>query len=97
MPESEKKAPDITSKSQRKRDAAAIHTLADTLVGLASSSLAKMPLSENVMSAIRFAHTLKAHGAKRRQMQYIAKLMRDEDLEPVIHALKLLKSGLVKK
>lgn len=97
MPESEKQAPDITSKSQRKRDAAAVQTLAETLVGLASTALAKIPLSENVVSAIQFAHTLKAHGAKRRQMQYIAKLLREEELEPVIHALKLLKSGIIKK
>lgn len=93
MPESDNQAPDETSKSQRKRDMHAIQKLAETLAALSNAQLAKMPLSETVITAIRFSHTLKSHGAKRRQMHYIGKLMREEELEPVRNALKLLERG----
>lgn len=93
MPLSDNQPPDETSKSQRKRDMDVIQKLAETLAALPSSQLAKMPLSETVMVAIRFVRTLKAHGAKRRQMHYIGKLMREEALEPVRAALKMLERG----
>ncbi|HEU5280642.1 MAG TPA: ribosome biogenesis factor YjgA [Gammaproteobacteria bacterium] len=93
MPLSDNQPPDETSKSQRKRDMDAIQKLANTLAALPNSQLAKMPLPEGIITAIRFSHTLKAHGAKRRHMHYIGKLMREEDLEPVRVALKMLERG----
>lgn len=93
MPLSDNQPPDETSKSQRKRDMDAIQELADTLAALPTAHLAKMPLPEAILTAIRFAHTIKAHGAKRRHMHYIGKLMREEDLEPVRTALKMLERG----
>lgn len=93
MPLSDNKAPDETSKSQRKRDMQAIQKLAETLTLLANSQLAKIPLSAEVVAAIRMAHTIKAHGAKRRQMHYIGKLMRSEALEPIQEALKRVMQG----
>lgn len=93
MPESDKQPPDETSKSHRKRELDAVQKLAETLAALPNAQLAKLPLSDTVVTAIRFAHTLKAHGAKRRQLHYIGKLMRGEELELIRNALTLLERG----
>lgn len=88
MPESEKSQRDPFSKSQRKRDMLELQKLGKTLIDLSASQLAKIPLPEPLLEAIHFAHTLKAHEAIRRHLQYIGKIMRVFDAEPIRVALK---------
>jgi ribosome-associated protein len=76
---------DGPSKSQVKRDMHALRDLGEELVGLSTDRLKKLELPENLRDAIREAHRITAHGARKRQMQYIGKLMRSVDPEP-IHA-----------
>lgn len=80
--------PEQPSKTQRKKDMLALQKLGETLIGLSATQLAKIPLPATLLEAIHFARTMKSHGAKRRQLQYIGKLMRDIDAEPIQKALK---------
>jgi ribosome-associated protein len=71
------------SKSQRKREAHALQALGESLVKLNKSALAQIPLSDDLRNAINEARRLHQHGALKRQMQYIGKLMRQCDVEPI--------------
>lgn len=78
---------DHPSKSQRKRDMIALQKMGETLVKLPAAELAKIPLDSRLGEAIKEARTLKTHGAIRRQLQYIGRLMRDTDVKPIEDAL----------
>lgn len=82
FPEEEK-----PSKSQRKRDMTALQKMGEALVKLSASQLAQIPLDPTLATAIKEARTLTAHGARRRQLQYIGRLMRNIDAEPIENAL----------
>ncbi|CAJ0680775.1 ribosome biogenesis factor YjgA [Ralstonia mannitolilytica] len=74
------------SKSQRKREVNALQDLGTALEALPKDKLAKVPLPETLADALREAKRITSHEGKRRQMQYIGKLMRtltDEDVEAI--------------
>ena len=78
------------SKSARKREYLALQKLGEELISLKESDLASLPLDENLLEAVLEARQIKAHGAMRRQKQYIGKLMRHIDPEPLrIEMVKL--------
>jgi ribosome-associated protein len=91
MPESERKAPDEVSKSSIKREMTAMQKIGEALVALPPSQLEKVPLPENLYDAVKFARTLKTGESIRRQMQYIGKIMRNVDIEPIKIALNKIK------
>ncbi|WP_301098441.1 ribosome biogenesis factor YjgA [Otariodibacter sp.] len=74
------------SKSEIKRDAEHLKKLGDSLVNLTSANLAKIPLDESLKEAIELAQRLRLE-ARRRQIQYIGKLLRNIDPEPIQDAL----------
>lgn len=78
------------SKSSRKREAHALQKLGEELVALRPDDLARLPLPEGLLDAIAEARRLTSRGAAARQRQYIGKLMRDIDVEPVRAALDQL-------
>jgi ribosome-associated protein len=71
------------SKSARKREYLALQKLGEELITLKESDLEALPLDENLREAVMEARQMKAHGALRRQKQYIGKLMRHVDPEPI--------------
>jgi ribosome-associated protein len=71
------------SKSQRKREMSALQELGRKLAELKQPRLSKFPLTEDLRSALRDYHRIKSNEAKRRQLQYIGKLMRNEDQESI--------------
>lgn len=75
------------SKSERKRAAHAAQDLGETLIGLRDSDLEALDLPERLIDAIREARRIPSRGGGARQRQYIGKLMRDIDLEPIRAAL----------
>ncbi|RZV37575.1 MAG: DUF615 domain-containing protein [Chromatiales bacterium] len=79
------------SKSARKREYLALQKLGEELVTLRESELLSMPLDEDLLEAVQEARRIKAHGALRRQKQYIGKLMRHVDPEPINAALERLR------
>jgi len=71
------------SKSARKREYIALQKLGEELITLKESDLDSLPLDDNLREAVLEARQIKAHGALRRQKQYIGKLMRHIDPEPI--------------
>jgi ribosome-associated protein len=61
----------------------ALQTLGAKLVALPESQLAEMPMDEKLRDAVLAARRIRSHEGKRRQMQYIGKLMRNVDPEPL--------------
>ena len=76
------------SKSAKKREYIALQKLGEQLVSLRTSDLASVPMSDPLREAILEARQITANGALRRQKQYIGKLMRQEDPEPIRAALE---------
>lgn len=74
------------SKSEIKRDAEHLKQLGANLIELSPQNLAKMPLDDTLRDAIELAQRLKLE-ARRRQIQYIGKLLRNLDPEPIQEAL----------
>jgi ribosome-associated protein len=79
--------PERESKTKRKQQMLALQKIGETLVSLSAPQLAKIPLEPPLSDAIHVARTLKAHEAKRRQLQYIGKLMRNVDTQIIEDAL----------
>ena len=79
--------PQPESKTQRKKQMLALQKIGDILVKLPAPQLAKIPLESPLKEAINEARLLTSHEGKRRQMQYIGKLMRNVDIQPIQEAL----------
>lgn len=67
------------SKSQRKRAARQITDLAAELVEMKPKVLAGLPLEQTVREAINECAEIKAHGARKRQLHFVSKLLRETD------------------
>ena len=88
MPESIPQPPDKDSKSQRKEDMLALQKIGESLLKLTETQLATINLPDNLLTAIKHLKSLTSNEAKRRQLQYIGKIMRQIDPEEIIQALK---------
>ena len=78
---------EFVSKTKKKRQVEELQKLGAALVALAPVQLEAMTLPDPLRAAVREARRIDSHGAKRRQLQYIGKLMRRIDPEPVRSAL----------
>ncbi|MGR5148581.1 ribosome biogenesis factor YjgA [Photobacterium alginatilyticum] len=79
------------SKSEMKRDMEALQKVGEELVELKPNALAKIPLDEELLEAVKDAQRFK-NEARRRQLQRIGKLMRQVDVEPIQAALDMLRN-----
>ncbi len=70
---------EFVSKSQRKRDAKELKTLASKLIKLKPVRLAQVPLDGSIREAIEEARQIRSNVAGKRQLQFIAKLLRRTD------------------
>lgn len=75
------------SKSERKRQSDELQALGEALIELPASELEALPLPDNLRDAVELARRITAHGGLYRQKQYIGKLMRKIDAEPIRAAL----------
>ncbi len=75
------------SKSARKREAANLQELGVQLSALPDQEIKALGLPETLFVALRDLRRLPSHGAQVRQRQYIGKLMRSIDPEPVLAKL----------
>jgi ribosome-associated protein len=81
------------SKSALKREAHEQQGLGEALTTMPESALAATPMPDALRDALaQWRHT-RSHEGKRRQMQYIGKLMRDADIEPIREAVAAAKLG----
>lgn len=60
-----------------------LQSLGAALVGLPEGQLDQMQLESALRQAVLDARRITSHEAKRRQLQYIGRLMRDLDAEPI--------------
>ena len=81
------------SKSQKKREMLSLQELGERLADLSADQQKKMDLPEELGEALSAAGKIKSHGAKRRQMQLIGRLMREIDTEPIYEALEGFEQG----
>ena len=73
----------FVSKTKRKQEMTELQSLGVKLVALPESQIEEMPMDEALREAVLEAKRIKSHEAKRRQMQYIGRLMRDVDPAPL--------------
>ena len=81
------------SRSQKKRDSAALQVLGGKLAELHESALTKLNLPPRLLEAIMDYKGLAKHEAKRRQLQFIGALMRETDADPLALAVADIESG----
>jgi ribosome-associated protein len=75
------------SKSARKRHSDDLQSLGEALIELPANELDALPLPEQLRDAVMLAQRITAHGGLYRQKQYIGKLMRKIDAEPIREAI----------
>jgi ribosome-associated protein len=61
----------------------ALQHLGETLVGLSAARLEMLGLPEQLLEALEDVRRMNQHEARRRQMQFIGRLMRDIDPAPI--------------
>jgi len=71
------------SRSALKREADRLQKLGETLLDLPDSTLSEIELPDNLAEAINLAKTIHSRAGFKRQRQYIGKLMRHIDPEPI--------------
>jgi len=85
------------SRTQKKNEDRALQRLGEQLITLPFDQIKTMDLPDELLDAIEFAHKIKSHGARRRQIQYIGALMRHIDPQPIETSLKRIRSGNLPK
>ncbi|HEY3075651.1 MAG TPA: ribosome biogenesis factor YjgA [Burkholderiales bacterium] len=73
----------LVSKTRRKKEMHELQALGVALVELPESQLATMQIAEELREAVLEAKRIKSHEGRRRQLQYIGRLMRDVDPVPL--------------
>jgi ribosome-associated protein len=82
------------SKSERKRQMQALQELGEELVALSHADLAALGLPEELYQAVLEARRIRQkHSAFRRQRQFIGKLMRQVDVDPIRLTVAKLDAG----
>ena len=76
MSEQTPESPLPPSKSQLKRDAQALIKLGEQLVALDEKQLSQFDLPVNIRDAIVTTRKIRQHGARKRQLLFLAKLLR---------------------
>jgi ribosome-associated protein len=71
------------SKSQRKRELQALKDLGLKLLDFSDDSLRQLDLPEKLLEALLTAKRITAYGARKRQLSYVGKLMKEIDPAPV--------------
>lgn len=81
------------SRSARKREVEALQDLGTALVELSDGDLRTIPLDDELAAAIAAARRIRDFSGKRRQLQFIGKLMRKIDTGPIEAAYNDLSHG----
>ncbi|MDI1252086.1 ribosome biogenesis factor YjgA [Thermomonas sp.] len=69
------------SRSANRREALDTLALGEALVALSEAQLARLPIPEEVLPHIRDTQRMTSHGARKRQLAFLAKHMRRQDQE----------------
>lgn len=83
---------EFISKTRRKRQMTELQDIGAALVKLSPDQLARMDLPESLRDAVLACKRITKHEARRRQMQYIGRLMRDVDAAPIAEQLAAIEA-----
>ena len=75
------------SKSQRKREAHELLDLAKNLISMPEARLNGLPLDAGLRDEIDFARSIRSHGARKRQLMTVAKMLRKRENEELLDAV----------
>lgn len=75
------------SKSQRKREANDLLDLAKKLIAMPASRLKRMPMDSDLREEVEFARSIRARGARKRQLMTVGKMLRNRDTEQLLDAV----------
>lgn len=78
------------SKTKRKKEMHELQALGVELVGLSEARLAAIDMPPGLRDAVLEARRITSHEGRRRQLQYIGRLMRDVDAAPLREQLDAL-------
>ena len=81
---------EIVSKTKRKQEMHALQALGAALVSLPEAQLRELSIDTALRAAVLEAKRIRSHEARRRQIQYIGRLMRDVDAAPIREYLATL-------
>jgi ribosome-associated protein len=87
---------DRPSKTQLKKDSHELQALGEALVALPDNRIVDLPIAERLRDAVAEYKRTRSFEGKRRQMQYIGKLMRKDDVEPIREAVAAMQLGRAK-
>lgn len=79
------------SRSQNRREALEVLALGEKLVELTAAQLARLPIPEDLLEHIEYSKRITSHGARKRQLAFLAKQMRrvdDATLDAIRDALE---------
>lgn len=82
----------LKSKTQLKKEADDVQTLGVEIAQLPKQKITSLSLPEDAKEAIIFYQNIKKNSAKRRQAQYIGKILRGLDLSQVNEELNVIKN-----
>ena len=82
----------LKSKTQLKKEADDVQTLGVEIAQLPKQKITSLSLPDDAKEAIIFYQNIKKNSAKRRQAQYIGKILRGLDLSQVIEELNVIKN-----
>ena len=89
---SEEELEEGPSKSAVKREMHALQDLGKTLSELNDKQLGQLPIEdEKLLEALRETRRIRSKNALKRHLQYVGKLMRDVDPEPIETALEVMR------
>jgi ribosome-associated protein len=83
---------DPPSKSQKKREMAGLQSVGAALVALSDATLKTLNLPEELLAAIQEMRRTRGHEGKRRQMQYIGRIMRQVDGAAIAAKIEQIKA-----
>lgn len=83
---------EFISKTRRKKQMTELQSAGAELVELSAEQLARIDMPQSLREAVEDARRFTRHEARRRQIQYIGRIMRDIDAVPVIEQLAALKA-----
>lgn len=84
---------EIPSKTKKKQEMHELQALGAALVELSEAHFGRMALPVELAQAVLEARRIRSHEAKRRQVQFIGRLMRGLDAEPIRAQLSAVAGG----
>lgn len=91
--DTEQADPDAPSKTKAKAESQALQDLGRDLCDLPANRLAETPMPDLLREAILTFQRTRSHEGRRRQMQYVGKLMRSADEAPLREAVAAFALG----